>query len=110
MLRAAAFLLAFAGVLHVLAPVVGGFANEATMLVPVGFVWLVVAYGLSRNLRWLAWIAFFGTMIAAIVAMSSALGFSAVPNWFYWSVASLHALALATLFGALWNSQSQEAI
>ena len=105
MARMAAFLLAISGALHVLSPLFGGFVNEALYLVPVGVFWLAVAYGLSFNLRWLAWLAFFLAMAGAITAMSSAMGFSAVPSSLYWAIAALEALAVVVLFGVLWNSK-----
>ena len=105
MARMAAFLLAIAGTLHVLSPLFGGFVNEALYLVPVGVVWLAVAYGLSFNLRWLAWLAFFAAMVGAIAAMSSAMGYSAVPSSLYWAIAVLEAVAVVVLFGVLWNSK-----
>ena len=105
MARMAAFLLAISGALHVLLPFVGEFVNEAAFHLPVGIVWLAVAYGLSFNLRWLAWLAFFAAMAGAITAMSFALDYPAIPNALFWAIAGLQALAVVVLFGVLWISK-----
>ncbi len=102
MVRMAALFVAISGVLRLLAPIVGGFAQEAVVLAVLGLVWLLAAAGLRRGLRWLAWLAFFATMAGAIAALASAVSITVAPQWLYWSIAACDTLAAIMLFGVLW--------
>ena len=97
-----ALLLGLSGLLHIVAPFVSGFSSEGLTLVPFGLAWLLIALGLLRGMRWLAWVAFFAAISLGIVAMSSAFGFSDVPGWLYGTIAVADGLAAVTLFGHLW--------
>ena len=47
--RTGALFIALSGLVHILALLVSGFASEALVLVPVGIVYLGLAYGLLQG-------------------------------------------------------------
>lgn len=96
------FLLASA-FLHIFTFLVGGFSGEALGLIVPGLIFLVVAYGLSRGLRWLAYIAFFGVAIGAIVVIAQIWPPGPVPGWWYTLIVVADILCVAALFVALWR-------
>ena len=97
------FLLASA-ILHIFAFLVGGFSGEALGLIVPGLVYLAVAYGLSRGLRWLAYLAFFGVAIGAMIAIAQIWAPGPVPGWWYILIVVADFLCVAALFAALWRS------
>lgn len=101
------FAAAFAGVsgaLHVIAPVVSGFASEALMLVPFGLVSLGLAYGLFMGWRWLAWLAFFWFFVGVVMSLTFIWSPGPVTGWLYVAIFAANGLAVVGLFFALWRS------
>lgn len=89
--------------LHIFAFVVGGFAPEALVLIPIGLVYVVLAYGLSRGWRWLAYIAFLLMMIGGTFALAQLWTPSPVPQWWTLAIIAADWLAALALFVALWR-------
>ena len=102
--RFAAAFAGLSGVLHVMAPVVSGFAPDSWMLVPFGAVFLLIAYGLVLGRRWLAWIAFFWLFAGVIGALAQIWTPGPVPGWLFASICAVNVLAVLGLFLALWRS------
>ncbi len=98
---AALFLFASA-VLHVAAPVVGGFTTEALLLIPFGLVFGLAALGLLRGMRWLAWLTFLATLAGGIVALGYAMSVTSVPDWWYLAIVAADWLTAAMLLVHLW--------
>ena len=96
------FVLASA-VAQVGSPLFGGIGPESTGLLVSGMVSAVVAFLLARKRRWLAWLAFYFTLIASCVALGRMLGITDVPSWLYGSIVSANWLAAAMLFVYLWK-------
>ena len=89
--------------LHVIAPLLSGFSSEGLFLVPFGLLYGLIAMGLMRNMRWLAWVTFFILMFGGIFAMASAMSAITVPSWIYSFIAAADWAGAACLFGYLWN-------
>lgn len=102
--RTGALFVFISALLHIFAFVVGSVTADALMLVPIGIVYLLIAWGLTRGFRWLAYITFFVMCIGGIFAMSQLWTPSPVPGW--WTIAIIVAdwLAAAALFASLWRT------
>jgi len=101
--RVGALFIALSGLLHISALVLSGFAPSSFLLGGVGVLWLFVAVGLLRNMRWLAYLAFLLAMIGGIAALSGAWTAGPVPHWVYLGIATAHLGAVLALFVALWR-------
>lgn len=102
--RFAAAFAGLSGLLHLIAPVVSGFASESWILVAFGAVFFVIVYGLSQGWRWLAWIAFFWVFVGVIGALLRIWTPGPVPGWLFLAILIANVLALLGLFLALWRS------
>lgn len=98
----AALFIFVSAALHILAPVAGGLTSEALSLVPAGIVLALLALGLLRGMRWLAWLAFFVMLGAGIVALGYAAAVTWVPTWWYVAIVAADWLAAAMLLAHLW--------
>lgn len=101
--RFGAALITVSATLHVFAFLAGGLSADALRLIPVGLVYALLAYALTRRWRWLAHVAFVAMMIGGTVALGSLWAPSPVPQW--WTIAIIAAdwLAALALFVALWR-------
>lgn len=102
--RFAAAFAGLSGVLHLLAPVLSGFASEAWIVVPFGVIYLILAYGLFMGWRWLAWLAFFWSFAGIAGAISQMWTPGAVPAWLFQAIFVANALMVVGLFGGLWRA------
>lgn len=89
--------------LHLLAPLAGTFSAEAFLLVPFGCLCLLLAAGLTRRMRWVAWLSFFVMGIACIVTIGQFWQPSRLPAWWWTLILIADALAVLALFAALWR-------
>lgn len=101
--RLGALFIAISAALHVFAFIVGGFSADALRLTPVGLVYALLAFGLTRGWRWLAYVAFIAMMIGGTVALGSLWAPSPVPQWWTLAIIAADWLAAAALFAALWR-------
>lgn len=101
--RFGAALIAVSAALHVFAFLVGGFSADALRLIPVGLIYALLAYGLTRGWRWLAYVAFIAMMVGGTLALGSLWTPSPVPQ--AWTIAIIGAdwLAALALFVSLWR-------
>jgi len=88
-----------------MSPFLAGMSDDVMMLLPLGIVYLLLALGLSRGWRWLAYIAFIILLIGAVFAFAYSFGVTSVPGWLHGAIALFDLLALLALFGALWRSK-----
>lgn len=102
--RLAAFFVLISAVLHLLAFTVGGVGTVPLLLIPVGVLYLLIAAGLNRGKRWLAWIAFFVMGIGGSVALALSFGAGPVPGWWYLGITAADWCAALLLFAGLWRA------
>ncbi|MEJ6403254.1 hypothetical protein [Yoonia sp. 2307UL14-13] len=98
-----AFFVLISALLHLAALVFGGFSTDAIGLGVAGVVYLIIVAGLTRNMRWLAWITFFLVGIGGSVALSYVWADTTVPTWIFIGIVVADWLAALGLFVALWK-------
>ncbi len=98
----AALILAVSGGLHIAAGVASGFAPDGVSLLGFGVLDLVLAFGLFRGWRWLAYIVFPLIMLGAIAALAASFDPGPVPAIYYTAIAIADAACALALFLALW--------
>ena len=96
--------------LNILAPFVTGFASVALMMVPVGIAYLILAAGLMRAMRWVAYIAFLVVLIGLSSGIAGYYGSGPVPGWVHLGIIIAHVLGALFLFLALWRAAPPRAI
>ena len=101
--RFGTLLILVSAMLHILTFVAGGFASEMMAFLPLGLVFGLIAFGLSRGWRWLAYVAFLAAMIGAVFVLSYLWTPIAAPQWTLISIIAVNCLAAAALFAALWR-------
>ncbi len=108
MYKVAATTVVLSGVMHAVAVVLGGFAPDLLPLLVISLLYLLFAYGLVKQKRWVAWIVFICMLIGLAGALMETNNGSLPPNWVYYSIAILDAVAALTLFCILWKSKKME--
>lgn len=106
-LSAAVFLLV-SGVLHLGVTLLGGFSTFGLLLALVAPFYGLIALGLLRNWRWLAWLAFVLLLIGSVGAFTETAGPITGPAWIYWVILLANLGALVTLFTILWRPARQK--
>jgi disulfide bond formation protein DsbB len=99
-----AFFILISAVLHLIACVFSGFSTEALILIPVGLIYLAISAGLTRGMRWLAYIAFFIMAIGGIYLLAGLWSASTIPLWIRLGIIASDWIAAAALFVALWRA------
>ncbi|MEJ6396458.1 hypothetical protein [Yoonia sp. 208BN28-4] len=102
--RTATLMTALSGVLYIAMIVVGGVSLPTLALVGVGLLFVMLAGGLSRARRSVAWLAFFVTALGAIYALAQIWSVSFVPAWYWQITAVAQAVACLSLFVPLWKA------
>lgn len=102
--RLAAVFVLISAALHFFAFTVGGLSTAALVLIPFGVVYLLIAAGLNRGKRWLAWLSFFVMGIGGSIALGLSYGNGPVPDWWYLAITLTDWAAALWLFVALWQS------
>jgi len=103
----AAVLMTINALLHIFALVPGGFTTSALQLVPVGFGYLLLAFGLYRNMRWVAWIQFFVALIGGLAAFIM-MPNSTVPAVWLWAIIVLDVAVLCLMLLILWPARARK--
>lgn len=101
--RIAALCVLISAVLHLIAPLLGGFSDWALRLFPIGFLYLAIAIGLFRGWRWLAYVTLWILMIGGSIALSFVWADTNVPGWLFGAIAFVDLLGVLALFAALWK-------
>lgn len=104
LVRLAGSLLALAGVLHLVAYVLGGFGYGALGLAPAGLVFLAMGLGLSQGRRWLAYLAFIAVGLAMSFVIRDVFVTPSVPSWCFMGIIAVDAAVIVALFVHLWRS------
>lgn len=102
--RLAAVFVLISAVLHMFAFTVGGLSTAALILIPGGVIYLLIAAGLNRGKRWVAWLAFFLTGIGGSVALGLSFNTDPVPAWWYLAIMAADWAATLALFAGLWRA------
>ena len=101
--RIGALFIGLSGLMHLAAPLLGGFAGQAITLAGVGAIYLLIAAGLLRGWRWLAYLAFLVMLVALSAAIPGIFGQGPVPGWLFGGILVANLLAVLGLFAALWR-------
>lgn len=99
----AALFVLISAALHLGAVLVGGFTPAVAVLLPFGVVYMLLAAGLTRRLRWVTWIAFFVMGAGCSLVLSQIWTPSPIPFWWWMLIFAVDALAFVALFVALWR-------
>ncbi|MEM7438129.1 MAG: hypothetical protein AAF393_00920 [Pseudomonadota bacterium] len=102
--RNGAVFVALSALLHAIAPILGGFSQDALTLFVFGVVYAGIALGLFQGMRWLVYIAFLMMIGGSIVALSYVWALGPVPSWIYTGIFAANWLAATGLFLALWKT------
>lgn len=105
--QTAALFVAISAILHLISPLFAGFSDDVILLFPAGVFYLGVAWGLSKSLRWLAYLTFLILLFGAVFAFSLSFSGTTVPASIYGLIAITDLAALTILFVILWRSKPQ---
>lgn len=98
----AVLLIAVSVVLHLVVIAVSGGGFVGPMLAGA-LIWAVVAVGLNRGWRWLAYIAFLLALVGGMVAMANAQSTFGLTSLTFWGIVAMDWLAAVALFVAIWR-------
>lgn len=97
----------FAGlsaILHVVALPLAGITGPAVI---GALVWAILAFGLSKGLRWVAYLAFIMALFGTSAALGVAMGLPAgLGQWVWIAIIAADILAAITLFRLLWRPRT----
>lgn len=102
--RTGGVFLLISAALHIIAPVLSGFASASLMLAGVGIVYVILTAGLMRGMRWVAYIVFLVMLIGLNGAISGYFAPGATPAWLYLGIIIANIACIVFLFGALWRA------
>ncbi|MEQ8294089.1 MAG: hypothetical protein RIA08_17955 [Roseovarius sp.] len=103
-LRMAAALMLLIGGLHAIAAVFAGVAAAGLGGVLPTVAAMIVAVGLMRGWRWLAWLAMLGAIVA-IGWVLGRVGAGPVPDLIHYLLLAAYAVFVALTFAALWQGR-----
>lgn len=101
-----AFFVLLSAILHVVAVAVSAFAPGTLILLPVAVVYFLIVAGLTRSMRWLAYIAFLVMGIGSIAAFGMLWSATGTLYWTYLLILIADLGAMAALFSVLWRARS----
>jgi len=101
--RWGALFVLISALLHLAAPIVGGFGGMGATLAIIGLIYLGFSYGLARGHRWLAYIVFVVFFIGLSASLGSLTGNGSIPGWIFAGISLANIMALIALFAALWR-------
>lgn len=103
---AAATFATISAVLHLIALLLSGFVANLVASLFGALIWAVLAYGLSRHARWVAYPGFLMGLIGFCTAFAIVLAGVPGPLLTVWiGIMIADALAAVTLFMLLWRSR-----
>lgn len=106
--RAGGLLVSLSGILHLIAPAIGGVTGFALGLLAIGVVYIAMGALITRGWRSLAYPAFLCALFGGIAAMAISFGgMGGIPAWWGLSVWIIDWIAAAALFVALWVSRPE---
>ena len=105
--RIAAGLMVLNALLHLLVFIpAGGLSLTAQLLVPAGFVYLLLAWGLWQQSRWIAWVQFFVALIGGLIAFAFK-PMLALPDIWVWAIIVLDVDVAILMLLILWPSRKR---
>jgi hypothetical protein len=104
LLRMAAVLMLLIGGLHAVAAVIAGVMAAGLAGVLPTVAAMIVAAGLVRGWRWLAWLAMLGAIVA-IGAVLGRVGTGPVPDILHYLLLAAYAVFVVLTFAALWQGR-----
>ena len=105
-LKFAALPVAISALLHLFAFVPDGVTASSAAMLLIGIIYLLLAMGLRRNLRWVAWLTFLVMTFGAVAAYMVSGG-SALHNAWFLAIALIDCVAAMVLFVCLWRPAQQ---
>lgn len=105
-----AFFVMISAILHLLTFIPGGFSSQVLVLLPIGLLYLLITAGLTRGMRWLAYVTFILMCLGGIFAMSQLWTPSALPLWWLSLIIIADWVAAAALFVVLWHAQPETSV
>lgn len=107
--RVAAGLMVLNALLHLLVFIpAGGLSLTAQLLVPAGFVYLLLAWGLWQQSRWIAWFQFFVALFGCLLAFAFK-PMLALPDIWVWAIIVLDLDVAILMVLILWPSRQRKA-
>lgn len=98
----AGLLMAVNAGLHVLAVLPGWFSELSLMLVPIGLVYALFAWGLWEGWGWLAYIVFLVVLVGAVAAYAF-MGSPGLPAWWLGMIIVVDLAVAVMLFERIWR-------
>jgi len=108
-MRIAGFFLLLSAALHVVGTVLSGFAPEGMFLLGPAVLYVLLALGLLRGMRWLNWITLVVMLVGSAGAISTYFAPGAVPPWVFLAILAADLAAALALFGAIWVGRPKAA-
>jgi len=103
-MKPAALLIVVSAILHLVTPLLaGGLTPDAMFMMQGGILYLVLAFGLNRNWRWIAYLAFIMMLAGTIISLGFSFDGTTIPAWLYSVNAAFSFLAAIVLFVSLWR-------
>lgn len=96
---------ALSAILHVIALLLSGFTANVGPSVVGALIWVTLAFGLLREVRTVAYLAFLMALVGISAALSIAMGTPTGPvQWTWIAIIVADALVAVTLFLLLWRA------
>ncbi|MEL6607289.1 MAG: hypothetical protein AAFO93_00125 [Pseudomonadota bacterium] len=105
-LRLAAVMLIATGLWPLLTPIFTGRITDAVGVLPPLVVSGLLALGLLRGWRWVAYLAFALVLFAAVMTAATLGARGPVPGWFMWVYLVGLLIAAVALFRSLWADRA----
>ena len=103
-LKNAALLILIGAILHLITPLLaGGLTPDAVFMVQGGILYLIFAFGVNRNWRWIAYFAFIMMLAGTLISFGFSFDGTTIPAWLYGINAIVSLLAAVLLFVSLWQ-------
>ena len=103
-LKNAALLILVSAILHLITPLLaGGLTPDAVFMMQGGALYLLFAFGLYRNWRWVPYFAFIMMLAGTLISFGFSFDGTTIPAWLYGVNAAFSFLAAIALFVSLWR-------
>ena len=103
-LKNAALLILIGAILHLVTPLLaGGLTPDALFMMQGGIIYLIFAFGLYRNWRWIAYFAFIMMLAGTLISFGYSFVGTTIPAWLYGTNSLISLLAAIVLFVSLWR-------
>ena len=98
---------ALSAILHVIALLLSGFSTNLGPSIVGAVIWAALAFGLFREVRVIAYLAFLMALVGISAALGIAMGAASGPvQWTWVAIVGADALVAVTLFTLLWHTPS----